>query len=155
MNIKLSFRQFLEDQKPRPMNHLDALSDELGINIDDLEKIPQVLANFQVGGKACNLSAYQIMELIRDDNGDVTAARIKIIKDPGNRARKLFVKPRGKESWTKVKSDKDDDDDVYVVTIEKLNQMLTQGLDQMGAAGGGGLPGGGPMGGPMGGLPGM
>lgn len=135
----LSFRQFLEDQKPKPMNHLDALSDELGIHTDDLEKTPQVLANFQLNGKAYNLSGYQIVDLIRDDNGEVTAAKIKLINDPADETRKLFRKSKKTKKWVKIPDI--DDDETYTVSVDQLNKMMTQGLDQGNP--GGGLPGGG------------
>lgn len=139
----------MEDQKPKPVNHLDALSDELGIDVDDLEKIPQVLANFQVKGKAYSLSGYQIVELIKDDQGNVTAAKIKLIRDPAHAARKLFNKSKTTKKWVRVQ-DGPEEEDTYTVSIDKLNKMLTQGMDQGGAAAGG-MPGGSPMGG----LPGM
>jgi hypothetical protein len=145
MDRNLSFRKFLEDQKPSPMNHLDALSGELGINIDDLEKIPQVLANFQVGGKVHSLSGYQIVDLIRDDKGDVSAAKIKLINDPHHAAHKLFGKSKTSKKWSRIPDCSDEE--TYTVSLDKLNKMLTQGME----GGGGGMPGGGGMGG----LPGM
>ena len=100
----------MEDQKPKPMNHLDALSDELGIDVDALEKIPQVLANFKVGGKACSLGGYQIVELIKDDQGNVTAAKIKINKDPAGTVRKLFAKSKTTKKWVRVPDDTDEEE---------------------------------------------
>jgi len=145
--MQLSFRQFLEDQKPKAMNHLDALSDELGINVDDLEKIPQVLANFKVGGKAHSMSGYQVVDLIKDDQGNVTAAKIKLIVDPAQATKKLFAKSKTTKKWARV-PETDDEGETFTVSVDKLSQMLTQGMDSAGAAGGaGGLPGGGPMGG--------
>ena len=134
----------MELQAPKPADYFSQLQDELGIDPDLLKKIPQVMGNFTLGGNTYNLSGYQIVDIIRDGNNQISAVRVKLNNDPAITTRKKFHKIGDK--FVKVPDDKSDTN-VYTIPIKKFNQMITQGLQ---GAGGGGLPGGGPMGTPGG-----
>lgn len=138
MKPNLSFRRFLEDEENRTA-HLDALQDELGIDPKHLKDTPQVASFFSLGGDTFNLGSYKIIDYKYGQDGKPTHAVVKMIYDPnGNRRR---YKNDG-EDKTRVQDY--DDGKTYLVPIEDLQALMTQGLDQAGA----GAPMGAPPAGP-------
>lgn len=143
----MSFRQFLELADEKPVDHLTALADELGIDADMLTKVPQVMGNFSLGGFAYNLGGYRVLDILRDSEGKPSMVRVQLINDPAHKTRKRFKQHGGK--WVSMKDEPDNK--VYTIPVANLNKMMTQGMDQGGGAMAGGM---GAMGG-AGGLPGM
>lgn len=124
----------------KPASHLDVLSSELGIKPELLKTQPQILTHFNLGNTSYNRVAYDILDYIRK-NGEITHVKIKI-KPYGDTGRVKYQKISDK--FAEVPDDKQSQ--VIMVPIDQFNQMLTRGMDQMGAAGSGGaanmLPGG-------------
>ena len=146
MPNNMTFKQFIEFSDPKPVTHFKALSGELGIEPEDVAKVPQVASFFNLGNNTYNLSGIKIIDYEYDDQGNPTHARITMINDPHSRTRKTFRKHGDKY----VQMDDEPDDKIYMVPIKQLEKLMTQGLDQAGA-GAMGPPGmGGGMGGGMG-----
>lgn len=136
-----NFRRFLELTASKPLSHLDAIKDELGIRPEDLMKTPQVLGNFKLGD-TYNLGTYRILGYEYDESGKPTMVRVQLLSDPTFRTQKKFTKVDGK--YVRMNDDQPDGQ-VFTVPIAKFNKMLTQGMQQP-AQGGQGmsqLPGGG------------
>ena len=143
----LSFKYFLESEEQS--GHLSALANDLGIEPEDMEGQPFVGSFFSLGKDAYNLSAYQVVDFKRDSSGKPTHAVIKLMSGGG---RKRYKKKGDKM----LRVDDSPNDKTYLVSIDKLQDLMTQGLQQMGPPGGEmgppmagpdmGLPGGGPMG---------
>lgn len=123
---KLSFRDFLELNEPKKLGYLDALGDEMGVDPTSLQKTPFAAANFSLD-KTYNLSSFTILDYIKDSSGNIVAAQIKLNQDPNNRTLRAYSKVNG--SYVRDKS-MASNDKVYTVPIDKLNQMLSQGLNQ-------------------------
>ena len=134
-----SFAQFIKLKEEEKPNHIGSLEDELGINPEDFEKVPQMGANFKLGGVSFNASPYQIIGYNKDSTGKVVSARVKLINDVANRTRKQV------RDGERIPDH--DVNQVYVVPIEKLNDLISNGLN---AAGGGDMGGMGATG--MGGM---
>lgn len=140
----LSFREFLETVE-KLTSYLGALGDELGINPEDIAKVPQVASFFKMGGNTYNLSPYKIVGYEYKD-GKPVYAKVQIINDPSQKARKRWKQKHGK--FVRA-DDLEPDDKVHLIPIDKLEDLLSQGM-AAGAGGMGGPPGG--MGGPPGGM---
>lgn len=132
-NTNLSFRSFMELEE-KPTSHIDSLQDELGIRPEDFAKVPQMGANFNLGKTTFNASPYRILGYQYDAHGKKTSARIQLVNEPSNITRKQFKDRDGQQ----VRMPDKPDSRIYVVPIEKLNDLMTQGLSAAGA--GGGMP---------------
>lgn len=134
-----TFRQYLELTEPRKFSYLGAMADELDIDPEELEKVPQVAANFSLGGSTYNLGALKVLGYIYDDNGNPKAAKVQMMDDPAMKV-KRFKKVDGQ--YARLPTNRPDAG-IFVIPINKLNALMTQGLDQQGAgAGGPPMPGG-------------
>jgi hypothetical protein len=124
----MNFRQFLED------GYTDKLQDELGIDPETIGDSPQWAANIGWGGFSYNGMTYKF-KYTRDSSGKITGAMVKPI-DLG----RAYVDRGGK----KMRVPAGDTSEKFV-SIDDLNKMMTQGLQQppapeMGADMGGGMP---------------
>lgn len=145
MKHELSFKQFMELTAEKPATHLDVLRDELGINPEVLSQIPQMLANFKMGGDSYNIGSYKIVGFDRDDDGQITSVKISFTHDPVQSIthKRKYKTVDGKQVEA---PDNDPDTGIKVIPIKLFNKMMTQGLDQPGGdMGMGGMPGGMPI----------
>lgn len=137
----LYFRQFVELQEKQP-NYLDAIQDELGIDPKALEKNPGWAANVSIGNLSYNGIMYKIVNLTYK-HGNITGAVIQPMNIPGVNSQRSYLKHGDKQ----IKMpDSDVSTQVSYISIDKLNDMLTQGMQPVagGAPGGSSmLPGGG------------
>jgi hypothetical protein len=131
-----SFAQFIKLKEEEKPNHIGSLEDELGINPEDFEKVPQMGANFNLGGTSFNASPYKILGYNKDVTGKIVSARIQLVNDVANKTRKQV------RDGERIPDH--DVNQVFVIPIEKLNGFISNGLSPAG---------GGDMGGGMGGMP--
>lgn len=129
-----TFKQFLDLKEEEKPNHIGSLEDELGINPDDFEKVPQMGANFNLGGNSFNASPYKILGYNKNSEGKVVSAKVQLINDPINKTRKQV------RDGERVPDSPDNK--IYTIPIEQLNGFISNGLmpaaDPM--AGMGGMP---------------
>lgn len=145
----LTFKQFLELSEPKPVTHFKALRGELGIEPEEIAKVPQVASFFNLGNSTYNLSGFKILDYEYDDQGNPVSARITLINDPNIKTRKMFKKKHDK--FVQMPDD-EPDEKIYMIPIAQLEKLMTQGLEAGAGAGAMGPPG---MGGGMGGGLGM
>lgn len=134
----MSFRKFMELEQ-KPADHISALQDELGIRPQDFEKSPLMGSNFSLGKTSFGTSPYKILGYVTDHTGKRTAAKIQLVNDPSNLTRKQFQDRDGQQ----VRMPDKPETRVFVVPIDKLNSLMTQGMSAQpgGDAGGmGGMP---------------
>lgn len=134
----LSFRDFLhkEENKAAKTSHLDALSKEFGIDPEHLIGDPKVASFFSLGGDAYNLGGFEIVDYKYGPNGKPSHAVVKMSNT--NDIRRRY---KTDSKYGKVQIPDEPDDKTYLVPIEDLQDLMTQGM-----GGAGGAP-------PMGGAP--
>lgn len=135
----LSFRDFLEEEenKAAKTSHFDALADEFGIDPEHLKNDPKVASFFSLGGDTYNLGAYEILDYKYGPNGKPTHALVRMTNQNDNRRR--YKKD---SKYGNVRIPDAEDNKTYLVPIEDLQDLMTQGMG--GAAAGGMPPGGAP-----------
>jgi hypothetical protein len=134
----LNFRQFIELDERQP-NYLDAIQDELGIDPKILEKNPEWAANMTMGNLSFNGIMYKIVNIIKK-GGNVTGAMIQPMNVAGNTTQRAYFNKGDKQ--IKMPDSTVSNSPTYV-SIDQLNNMLTQGMQATPAGGTGMLPGGG------------
>lgn len=142
----LDFRQFLELRERKP-NYFTAMQDELGVKPEMIEKSPMWASNIAMGNFSFNGITYKVVRLV-NNGGKVTGAMIKPVQLNGVDSQRSYVKFSGNQVRRPVG---DVDEKERFISIQQLNDIMTQGLSTASAAGGagfGGLPGN-PSGGPM------
>lgn len=111
-----SFKKFIEEKYP----FISSLEDELGIDIGDLEKEPQIGSFFSIGkGNISNISPYKIIEFKRDENGKITHAIVQ--KNEDKIKNKQYKEKDGKIFQVKKESKKR-----FIVPIEELDKLMSQ-----------------------------
>ena len=119
-----SFAQFIKLKEEESPNHIGSLEDEMGINPKDFEKIPQMGSNFKLGGVSFNTSPYEILSYNKDAKGKVVSAKIRLINDISNRTRKQV------RDGERIPDH--EDNQIYTIPIEKLNNLVSNGLSPAG-----------------------
>lgn len=121
-------------------NYLDAIQDELGVDPKALEKNPEWAANMTMGNLSYNGIMYKIVNLVYK-HGNVTGAMIQPMNTAGVHSQRAYMKHGDKQIRmpdSKVSTQ------VSYISIDQLNDMLTQGMTpQSGGGAAGMLPGGG------------
>jgi len=146
----ISFKTYLEQLKQQ--NYLDVLATEFGIEPEDLAKIPQV-ASFIALGDTYSLTPYEMTGIERDERGNVKGIKVKVMHDAASATRKRFIK-KGDGQYVQVDDDQEPEDKEYLVPIDDILKMLTQGQEPQAQQPG--MPGMGmDAGGMPGGMPGM
>jgi len=113
-----SFKKFIEEKHP----YISALSDELGINAQDLEKEPQIGSFFSIGkGNINNIGSYKVLEFKRNKDGEITHAVVCQNNDLKIKNRQYQNKD-GKMTIVK----KNEENKKFIVPIEDLDGLLSQ-----------------------------
>jgi hypothetical protein len=139
----LYFKQFCELEEKQP-NYLTAIQDELGIDPKALEKNPEWAANISLGNLTYNGIMYKIVNFVYK-HGNITGAMIQPMNIPGVKTQRSYLKHGDKQ----IKMpDSNVSTQVKYISIDELNDMLTQGMQPApggagAGAGAGMLPGGG------------
>lgn len=121
----LSFRQFVEAEEGKASNapHFDALSDEFGIEPRHFKDFPQISSFFSLGGDLYNLSDYEIIDFKYGRDGKPTHAVVRITNN--NPLRRRY---KNDQENDKVQIPNEPDDKTYVVPIQDLQDLMTQGM---------------------------
>lgn len=118
--MRKTFRKFIEEKEQAP--YISSLEDELGINIKDLEKEPQIATFFAFGkGNISNISPYKIIEFKRNEDGKITHA-VVCKNDEGPINSRQYQDKNGE--ITRVKNDTENKK--FIVAIEDLDKLLSQ-----------------------------
>jgi hypothetical protein len=126
-----SFRKFVEDKEREVSTpYIDAISDELGINPDDLGEEPQVGSFYSMGKDIKNLGAYRVIKIIRNSDGSPTHAVVRTIEDRAINDRRYR---QGKEGMRRIEGEADEKN--FVVPIDELDKLLSQDFQPPPAAG--------------------
>ena len=140
MTTSMTFKMYLERQEQQ--DYLDVLASEFGIEPEQLSKIPQV-ASFAGFGDTYNLTPYEITGIERGADGQVSGVKVKVMHNAASSTRKRYVQKPGGQ-YVQVDDDKQPSDQEFLVPINDILKLLTQGQDQQ--AGAGGMPPGMPPG---------
>lgn len=132
--MDLSFKEYYEKQP----TFLNTIQDELGIDPQMLEKNPQWAANVKLGNMSYNGMMYKIVKFIYKD-GKLNGALVQPQQYKGVHTQRAYIGHDGKQ----IRSpDNTISSRPIYITIDKLNNMLTQGIPATGDTSGGMLPGG-------------
>jgi len=116
-----SFRKFIEE-KNQQYPYISSLQDELGINVKDLEKEPQIASFFAFGkGNISNIGPYKIVEFKRNKDGKITHAVVSQNNDEAIQNRQY----RDKEGDI-ARVNNDTESKKFIVAIEDLDKLLSQ-----------------------------
>lgn len=139
MDLNLNFKQFVELVE-KPMNHIDVLGSELGIDPEQVKTNPNILTNFTLGDISYNKAIYRIIDYVYKNN-EITHVKIEIKPYEGVDRRK-FQKISGK--YAEVPDDQNHR--ILMLPIKQFNKIMTRGMDSMGQSADSSLPGLGNMG---------
>ncbi len=156
MKQYLSFRRFLEQDKPAPTdpkdspkgNYLDGLKSELGVDSSVFKGQVIPVSNFKLGQYTYNHAELVVDDVIKGIDGEPRSFAVRILNHPGQNTRKVLVQKDGKYFNAPQGSH---DSGVHMIPADVFIKYITQGFDQMGAGGAppGGMPGGAAPGGIM------
>lgn len=119
--MQKSFKKFIEE-KEQNSPYISSLQDELGINIKDLEKEPQIASFFAFGkGNISNIGPYKIVEFKRNKDGKITHAVVAQNNDQAIQNRQYKDK---EGNISRVKNDVENKK--FIVPIEELDKLLSQ-----------------------------
>lgn len=118
----MNFKQYFELTQ-KPMNHLDVMSSELGIDPKYLKNQPQILTNFNFGNTAFDKVSYDVVDYVKKGN-ITTHVIIKVTPLAGDNRRKY---QRISGQYASVPDDRQSR--TMTIPIEDFNKMITQGLD--------------------------
>jgi len=122
----LSFSNFLKNEEA---GLLDALKQQLGINLDDLKKDPKFASFYSFGPNIRNIGSYVILDYKKNKEGRITHVLVKQINDPK-------IKNVEYDSENKIVSGKNINKK-FIVPIKDLEKLMLQGQDkpsELGAA---------------------
>lgn len=119
----LSFTNFLKNEEA---GLLDALSQQLNINLDDLKKDPKLASFYSFGANTYNLGSYVILDYKKNREGKITHVLVKQINDP----KMKNVQYRNNNIVKNSHSNKK-----FLVPIEDLEKLMLQGQDKPADAG--------------------
>lgn len=124
----ISFKQFLKEEE----TFFTGMG-KIGIDKDDYKKFPQYASFFSFKDSPLNFSQYSILDYKKNEDGKITHAVVKLINDPHVHSLKFDKNyPDGKEN-------KENSDETFVVPIEDLEKLLTQGQQPQQSPEGGGM----------------
>lgn len=141
MTRSYSFKAFIERMASE--DFLDVLQTQFGITPENLAKIPQVASFIGIENDVWNQTPYQITGIDRNNEGDVSAVRVKIIDDPSFKTRQQYVNKGGE--MMRVDSDDQDtgssDGKEHSIPINDILKWLNQDKDPAQQQQPGGMPG--------------
>jgi hypothetical protein len=118
--MRKTFKKFIEEKQQS--SYISSLEDELGINVNDLEKEPQIAKFFSFGkGNISNISPYKIIEFKRNEDGKITHAVVCKNSDPAIHNRQYKNK-----DGNIVRVNNDLENKKIVIAIEDLDKLLSQ-----------------------------
>ena len=127
MSKHLSFRNFLAKEEESFFSGMS----KIGINKDDYKKMPQYSSFFSFGKDPVNFGSYSILDYKKNEDGKITHVLVKQINDPTVSSFKFDKNhPDGERN-------RDNKDQKFLVPIEDLEKLLTQGQNQQAPAPGG------------------
>jgi hypothetical protein len=134
----LSFKEFLETVE-KPIDYFTGLKDEFGVSPEDATKGGQVASFLNMGNSTYNLTPYEVIEFLYDNDNKPTHARVKITNDPSLTSRKRWINKKGKNPVRM--DDAEADEKIYTIPVADLQKMMTKGWTSMnqGMGMGGGL----------------
>ena len=147
MRHYLSFKQFLEEDKPAPTdpkgnNYLDGLKSELGVDSSIFKGQVIPVSNFKLGPYTYNHAELMVDDVIKGVDGEPKSFKVRVMNHPGQITRKVLMQKDGKYYNAPQGSQ---DNGVHVIPANVFIKYITQGFDQMGGGGGGAPPPGGIM----------
>lgn len=128
----LSFRLFLEEDKPAPTdpktdsNYLSGLKDELGVDPSTFKGQVIPVSNFQLGKFFYNHAELIVDDVIKDKNGEAISFKVRVLNHPGQTTRKVLVKKDDK--YFKSTGT---DSSVHIIPADIFTKYLSQGLDSI------------------------
>lgn len=139
----MSFKQFLEEDKPAPTdpkndgktNYLDGLKSELGVDSSIFKGQVIPVSNFKLGSYTYNHAELVVDDVIKGADGEPKSFKVRVMNHPGQVTRKVLMQKDGKYFNAPQGSQ---DSGVHVIPAAVFIKYITQGFDQM--AGGGGAP---------------
>ena len=113
-----SFKSFLKEEENSP--YLTSIQDELGIDLRDLKKDPQVASFYSLGKTIQNIGSYIILEFKKNEKNQITHAVVLQINDPKIKNKKYKLK-----NGEIIKS-KENKNKKFLIKIEDLDKLLSQ-----------------------------
>lgn len=126
----ISFLQFLKEQEDNKVSYVNALSDELGIDVESLYKDPKYASFFSFGPNGVNLGIYKVVEFKKNSEGKITHAVVELDNDKAIRNKKYNT---GTDKETQIPNFAGKNR--FVVKIEDLEALMTQGSQPQQGAG--------------------
>lgn len=117
MMNNLSFSNFLKNEEE---SYFSALSDQLGINLDDFKKDPKIASFFSFGSNTTNIGPYSILDFKKNEDGEITHVLVKQINDPK-------IKNIKYQDDKKIKKDTDEK---FLISIDDFQKLIMQGQTQ-------------------------
>ena len=134
MDLLLQFKQYMEKIEQQP-NYVDVMQDELGIDPKTFEKHPEWAASVSLGNITYNGIVFKIVRMVKKGN-EIVGAMVKPMNVHGATPPRAYIGSGDKQ----MRSPSGDVDSAEVFwPKERLNAMLTQGMNAASASAG--LPG--------------
>lgn len=129
--MELSFKKYLEALQAKP-NIFSAMQDELGIDPSAAANTPNWAGNVTMGNVSYNGVMYKIVKMVKNGT-QVSGAMVQPIQVDNVKTQRAYTKtPEGMmkrpDSTVSTKE--------IFLPIATLNKLMTQGMQQGGAAGG-------------------
>lgn len=115
----LSFKNFLKNEEA---GLLDTLSQQLGINLDDLKKDPKFASFYSFGPNVRNIGSYVILDYKKNRDGKITHVLVKQINDP--KIKSIDYSPDNQIVKSKNINKK------FLIPIQDLEKLMLQGQDK-------------------------
>jgi hypothetical protein len=117
----ISFLQFLKEQEDK-ISYVDALGDELGIDMESLYKDPKYASFFSIGPNGVNIGIYKVLEFKKNSEGKITHAVVILDNDKTIKNKKYHM-----DSEKDVQVSNFNAKNKFVIKIEDLESLMTQG----------------------------
>lgn len=117
----ISFLQFLKEQEDK-ISYVDALGDELGIDMESLYKDPKYASFFSIGPYGVNIGIYKVLEFKKNSEGQITHAVVALDNDKAIKNKKYST---GSDKDVQIPNF--NGQNKFTIKIEDLESLMTQG----------------------------